>query len=146
MNLNLNAEVASPVWLTSPNMDEDLSNSQNGVWGMWDLEIGQSVRPSNAIGPQSLYADRSINSMRPSTATCPGTRSGLEQREGSVDRYGQRADRPGWQHVILKSGRIRYFSPDSPLDGVVLRVLLDNTREIYKTLGTHVPVPEGIYG
>ena len=37
---------------------------------------------------------------------------------------------------------IRYFSPDSPVDGVVLDVLLNKAREIYRTLGTHVPVPE----
>ncbi len=57
----------------------------------------------------------------------------LEQREGRVDRYGQRAP---------KVKTIRYFSPDSAVDGVVLRVLLDKAREIYRTLGTHVPVPE----
>src|SRR5437764_15219784 len=57
----------------------------------------------------------------------------LEQREGRVDRYGQTAP-------LVKT--IRYFSPDSAVDGVVLRVLLDKAREIHKTLGTHVPVPE----
>jgi superfamily II DNA or RNA helicase len=57
----------------------------------------------------------------------------LEQREGRVDRYNQAA----------KAVRaIRYFSPDSPVDGVVLDVLLNKAREIHKTLGTHVPVPE----
>jgi len=57
----------------------------------------------------------------------------LEQREGRVDRYGQTAK-------VVKA--IRYFSPDSPVDGVVLDVLLNKAREIYRTLGTHVPVPE----
>jgi superfamily II DNA or RNA helicase len=56
----------------------------------------------------------------------------LEQREGRVDRYGQQAP-------LVKA--IRYFSPDSPVDGVVLDVLLNKAREIHKTLGTHVPVP-----
>jgi len=57
----------------------------------------------------------------------------LEQREGRVDRYGQ----------IAKTVRVvRYFSPDSAVDGVVLDVLLNKAREIHKTLGTHVPVPE----
>ncbi|MCL4207493.1 MAG: DEAD/DEAH box helicase [Pirellulaceae bacterium] len=56
----------------------------------------------------------------------------LEQREGRVDRYGQNAK-------VVKS--IRYFSPDSPVDGVVLKVLLDKACEIHKTLGTYVPVP-----
>ena len=57
----------------------------------------------------------------------------LEQREGRVDRYGQAAK-------VVKA--IRFFSPDSPVDGVVLDVLLNKAREIHRTLGTHVPVPE----
>lgn len=57
----------------------------------------------------------------------------LEQREGRVDRFGQTAP-------VVKA--IRYFSPDSPIDGVVIRVLLDKAREIYRALGTYVPVPE----
>ena len=57
----------------------------------------------------------------------------LEQREGRVDRYGQNAK-------VVKA--VRYFSPDSPVDGVVLEVLLNKAREIHRTLGTYVPVPE----
>ncbi len=57
----------------------------------------------------------------------------LEQREGRVDRYGQTA-----QSVRA----IRYFSPDSAVDGVVLDVLLNKARQIHRTLGTHVPVPD----
>lgn len=56
----------------------------------------------------------------------------LEQREGRVDRYGQTAPE-------VKT--IRYFSPDNPVDGVVIEVLLDKARQIHQTLGTHVPVP-----
>ncbi|MGQ9741723.1 helicase-related protein [Chloroflexus sp.] len=56
----------------------------------------------------------------------------LEQREGRVDRYGQTAPE-------VKT--IRYFSPDNPVDGVVIEVLLDKARQIHRTLGTHVPVP-----
>jgi hypothetical protein len=57
----------------------------------------------------------------------------LEQREGRVDRYGQPAP---------KVKAIRFFSPDSPIDGVVIEVLLNKAREIHRALGTHVPVPE----
>jgi superfamily II DNA or RNA helicase len=57
----------------------------------------------------------------------------LEQREGRVDRYGQNAK-------VVKA--IRYFSPESAVDGVVLDVLLNKAREIHRTLGTHVPVPQ----
>ncbi|MCS6842008.1 MAG: DEAD/DEAH box helicase [Roseiflexus sp.] len=57
----------------------------------------------------------------------------LEQREGRVDRYGQ----PAPQVVT-----VRYYSPDNPVDGVLLDVLLNKAREIRNALGTHVPVPE----
>jgi len=57
----------------------------------------------------------------------------LEQREGRVDRYGQTAKR-------VKA--VRFFGRDNPVDGVVIEVLLDKAREIHRTLGTHVPVPE----
>jgi superfamily II DNA or RNA helicase len=57
----------------------------------------------------------------------------LEQREGRVDRYGQTAP-------LVKA--VRYFSPDSAVDGIVLDVLLNKAREIHRTLGTYMPVPE----
>ncbi|MCX7867275.1 MAG: DEAD/DEAH box helicase, partial [Limisphaera sp.] len=57
----------------------------------------------------------------------------LEQREGRVDRYGQRAPR-------VKA--IRFFGRNNPVDGIVIEVLLDKARTIHRTLGTHVPVPE----
>jgi len=57
----------------------------------------------------------------------------LEQREGRVDRYGQTAK-------VVRT--IRYFSPDSAVDGAVLDVLLNKAREIHRTLGTYVPVPD----
>jgi superfamily II DNA or RNA helicase len=58
----------------------------------------------------------------------------LEQREGRVDRFGQTLSK------TVKT--IRYFSPDNPVDGVVIRVLLNKAREIHQALGTYVPVPE----
>jgi hypothetical protein len=58
----------------------------------------------------------------------------LEQREGRVDRFGQTLSK------TVKT--IRYFSPENPVDGVVIRVLLNKAREIHQALGTHVPVPE----
>jgi len=56
----------------------------------------------------------------------------LEQREGRVDRYGRTG--------VVKA--VRYFGADNPVDGAVLDVLLNKAREIHRTLGTHVPVPE----
>jgi superfamily II DNA or RNA helicase len=57
----------------------------------------------------------------------------LEQREGRVDRYGQTAKR-------VKA--IRLYSPDNPIDGIVIRVLLDKAKEIHDALGTYVPIPQ----
>lgn len=57
----------------------------------------------------------------------------LEQREGRVDRYGQNKRQ-------VKA--IRFYGRDNPVDGKVLEILLDKAKEIYKTLGTYVPIPE----
>lgn len=57
----------------------------------------------------------------------------LEQREGRVDRYGQKSP---------KVKVVRYWGQDNPVDGAVLRVLLEKADTIRRTLGTHVPVPE----
>ena len=57
----------------------------------------------------------------------------LEQREGRVDRYEQPSP-------IVRA--VRFYGKDNPVDGAVIRVLLDKAREIRQTLGTHVPVPE----
>jgi superfamily II DNA or RNA helicase len=56
----------------------------------------------------------------------------LEQREGRVDRFGQKSS-----HVraVLLYGR------DNPVDGAVLDVLLRKARQIHKSLGITVPVP-----
>jgi len=57
----------------------------------------------------------------------------LEQREGRVDRYGQTAQQ-------VKA--VRFYGRDNPVDGAVIDVLLNKAREIHRTLGTYVPVPE----
>jgi hypothetical protein len=57
----------------------------------------------------------------------------LEQREGRVDRYGQ-------QTPVVKA--VRYYGVDNPVDGAVIRVLLNKAREIRDALGTYVPIPE----
>jgi superfamily II DNA or RNA helicase len=55
-----------------------------------------------------------------------------EQREGRVDRYGQ--PRPQIRAVT-------YFGADSPIDGIVLDVLLRKHEAIRRSLGVSVPVP-----
>ena len=55
-----------------------------------------------------------------------------EQREGRVDRYGQR--RPEVKVVTL-------FGSNNPIDGIVLSVLLRKHRTIRSSLGISVPVP-----
>ena len=56
----------------------------------------------------------------------------LEQREGRVDRFGQRS--PKVKAVMI-------FGQNNPVDGAVLDVLLRKAREIRRDLGIHVPVP-----
>ena len=57
----------------------------------------------------------------------------LEQREGRVDRFGQKSER-------VKAYLL--FSKDSAVDGVVLDVILRKVREIKKATGINVPFPE----
>jgi superfamily II DNA or RNA helicase len=55
-----------------------------------------------------------------------------EQREGRVDRYGQKKSQV---RCIL------YYGADNKIDGAVLRVLLRKAASIRKSLGVSVPVP-----
>ncbi|HLH65545.1 MAG TPA: helicase-related protein, partial [Solirubrobacteraceae bacterium] len=55
-----------------------------------------------------------------------------EQREGRVDRYGQ--PRPRVRTVT-------FYGSNSPIDGIVLEVLLRKHQRIRKALGVAVPVP-----
>ena len=57
----------------------------------------------------------------------------LEQREGRVDRFGQKAP-------IVKACLL--YGADNPIDGIVLDVLLRKVREIKRTTGINVPFPE----
>jgi superfamily II DNA or RNA helicase len=56
-----------------------------------------------------------------------------EQREGRVDRFGQRA--PKVRAVTIYGG-------DNRIDGIVLQVLLRKHEQIRKALGYSVPVPD----
>lgn len=56
----------------------------------------------------------------------------LEQREGRVDRYGQRS--PAVRAVLL-------YGSNNPIDLTVLEVLIRKARAIRKDLGITVPVP-----
>ncbi len=55
-----------------------------------------------------------------------------EQREGRVDRYGQRSERV---RVLT------FYGSDNPVDGIVLDVLLRKHKKIRSSLGISVPVP-----
>lgn len=57
----------------------------------------------------------------------------LEQREGRVDRFGQSAPE-------VRIGLL--YGQDNPMDGIVLKVLLQKAREIRESLGISVPFPE----
>lgn len=56
-----------------------------------------------------------------------------EQREGRVDRFGQKA---GTVKALMLYGE------DNPIDGAVLQVILRKAERIRKTLGVSVPMPE----
>jgi hypothetical protein len=56
-----------------------------------------------------------------------------EQREGRVDRFGQRA------HVVRA---VTLYGTDNGIDGIVLNVLLRKHEQIRKALGISVPVPD----
>lgn len=57
----------------------------------------------------------------------------LEQREGRVDRFGQTAK-------VVKA--YLYYGKNNPIDGVVLKVLLNKVREIRRATGISIPFPE----
>lgn len=56
-----------------------------------------------------------------------------QQREGRVDRFGQKAE-------VVRS--ILLYSPDSAIDGAVLEVILRKAEAIRKATGVTVPLPE----
>ena len=55
-----------------------------------------------------------------------------EQREGRVDRFGQRS--PEVRATMI-------YGQDNPVDGFILRVILRKAEEIRKELGVSVPLP-----
>lgn len=55
-----------------------------------------------------------------------------EQREGRVDRFGQRAD-------VVRA--ITYYGVDNGIDGVVLDVLIRRHERIRRSTGVSVPIP-----
>jgi len=57
----------------------------------------------------------------------------LEQREGRIDRYGQRSP-------IVKAFLL--YGKNNPVDGVVLKVLLRKVREIRRSTGISIPFSE----
>lgn len=57
----------------------------------------------------------------------------LEQREGRVDRFGQKAK-------VVKACLL--YGDQNPIEGIVLNVLLRKVREIKKATGINVPFPE----
>jgi len=57
----------------------------------------------------------------------------LEQREGRIDRFGQ-------QSATVKCYLL--YGKDNPIDGVVLKVLLEKVRQIRQEIGISIPFPE----
>lgn len=57
----------------------------------------------------------------------------LEQREGRIDRYGQRSE---------KVKAYLLYGTNNPIDGVVLKVILRKVRAIRRSTGISIPFPE----
>jgi len=55
-----------------------------------------------------------------------------EQREGRVDRFGQKSE---------QVRTLTYYGKDNPVDGIVLKTLIHKHNEIKSSLGISVPVP-----
>lgn len=55
-----------------------------------------------------------------------------EQREGRVDRFGQRAP---------KVRTVTYYGEDNGIDGIVLQVLIRRHENIKRSIGVSVPIP-----
>lgn len=55
-----------------------------------------------------------------------------EQREGRVDRFGQRAD-------TVRT--VTYYGEDNGIDGIVLQVLIKRHENIRRSTGVSVPIP-----
>ena len=106
-----------------------------------DEERRMKIDEIDTTGPRVLVAtdclSEGINLQEKFTAVLhydlPWNPNRLEQREGRVDRYGQTA-----RQVKV----VRFYGRDNPVDGAVIEVLLDKAREIHRSLGTYVPVPE----
>jgi superfamily II DNA or RNA helicase len=56
-----------------------------------------------------------------------------EQREGRVDRFGQKRE-------VVRT--LTYYGIDNRIDGIVLDVLIRKSKAIRKSLGVSVPIPE----
>ena len=56
-----------------------------------------------------------------------------EQREGRIDRFGQSAS-----HVKC----IMIYGKDNPVDGLIMKVILNKAKKIRESLGILVPIPE----
>lgn len=138
---------------TAEYVGEYLQRMANSEWRMGDVQVvvitGRASDEERRAKIDEIDPDRprvlvatdclseGINLQEKFTAVVhydlPWNPNRLEQREGRVDRYGQPARQ-------VKA--IRFFGRDNPVDGVVIDVLLNKAREIHRTLGTHVPVPE----
>lgn len=96
----------------------ELSNSNRRVLVATDC-LSEGINLQNAFNSVIHY-------------DLPWNPNRLEQREGRVDRYGQKSK-------IVKT--LLIFGKDNPVDGAVWEVLLKKAYDINRDLGINVPVP-----
>lgn len=105
-----------------------------------DEERKEKVKELGQFSPRILFAtdclSEGINLQDHFDAVVhydlPWNPNRMEQREGRVDRYGQRAKTIPI-HII--------YGKDNPMDGAILQVLIRKARAIHSQLGIQVPIP-----
>ncbi len=101
----------------------------------------ERIEGIDTVKPRVLFAtdclSEGINLQEYFTAVLhydlPWNPNRLEQREGRVDRYGQKAE------TVLA---YLLWGKDNPIDGIVLKVILRKVREIRRSIQISIPFPE----
>ena len=104
--------------------------------GEREARVAELARHHRRVLVATDCLSEGINLQNPFSAVVhydlPWNPTRLEQREGRVDRFGQRA---------AQVRAVTYYCADNHIDETVLEVLLHKHRAIRKALGISIPVP-----